>query len=238
MIKYIYPVWKEATSAGDDFREDLLHKLAPGLLAMGTVECLRITVADSTVSPAAHKRMENLQSLPDGVVSVYLQGEEHDHSDDKAQIDAAVDAAVCRASCYQVREAEPIENIDHRAPFGERVYGLCQVVFLQRPSRLTESQWLDLWQGSHTQVAIDTQSTFAYRQNVIVQSYTDDGPKLHAMIEENFPPEAMTSDQAFYGVSNEKDMQRNLTAMLESCARFIDFDKIDVIPMSEYLFRP
>jgi hypothetical protein len=26
--------------------------------------------------------------------------------------------------------------------------------------------------------------------------------------------------------------------MLESCARFIDFEHIDVIPMSEYLIRP
>ena len=59
------------------------------------------------------------------------------------------------------------------------------------------------------------------------------------MIEENFPPEAMQSDHAFYGVGEDDDegLKANLGAMLESCSRFIDFDKIDVIPMSEYVLK-
>ncbi len=238
MVKYIYPVWKESALTGDDFREQLLQKLAPVLLTIAAVQSLRIAVADSIVSPAAAKRMENLQTLPDGMVSVYLQGEGNEIEGDKLRIDAAIENYVDRVTCYQVREAEPIKNSAHPAPSGGRVYGLCQVVFLQRPTRLTHSRWLEIWQGSHTQIAIDTQSTFGYRQNVIIHSCTEGAPELHAMIEENFPPEAMTSDQAFYGVTNEKDLQANQAAMLESCARFIDFDKIDVIPMSEYVFRP
>jgi hypothetical protein len=55
------------------------------------------------------------------------------------------------------------------------------------------------------------------------------------MIEENFPDQAMTSDHAFYGAPDDETLQANLTAMMESCARFIDFERIDVIPMSEYL---
>ena len=99
-------------------------------------------------------------------------------------------------------------------------------------------QWLDLWQTQHTQVAIDTQDTFAYRQNVIETIVSGDAPLLHAMIEENFPPQAMTSDQAFYGVSTQAQLDENMAAMMQSCARFIDFDRIDVIPMSEYSFQP
>jgi hypothetical protein len=60
---------------------------------------------------------------------------------------------------------------------------------------------------------------------------------LHAMIEENFPPGAMTSDHAFYGVSDDENLKKNLDAMVNSCSRFIDFDKIDVIPMSEYVLK-
>jgi hypothetical protein len=50
----------------------------------------------------------------------------------------------------------------------------------------------------------------------------------------------MTSDHAFYGVQPEDDegLQVNLSTLLSSCARFIDFDKIDVIPMSEYVIKP
>ena len=238
MVKYIYPVWKKPGLTGDDFRDQLLKKIAPVLLTIDTVDSLRIAVADSAVSPASGRCMENLQTNPEGMVSGYLHGGVREAESDKLQIDAAIAACVDRFTCYQVREAEPIKNTAHPTPSGERVYGMCQVVFLQRPARLTHSQWLETWQGSHTQVAIDTQSTFGYRQNVIMQSCTEGAPELHAMIEENFPPQAMTSDQAFYGVTNDEDLQSNMKAMLDSCARFIDFDKIDVIPMSEYVFRP
>ncbi|QVM89001.1 hypothetical protein I0D68_06105 [Pseudomonas lalucatii] len=33
---------------------------------------------------------------------------------------------------------------------------------------------------------------------------------------------------------DEEKFQRNLTAMLDSCKRFLDFDKIDVVPTSQY----
>ena len=49
----------------------------------------------------------------------------------------------------------------------------------------------------------------------------------------------MTSDHAFYATGgDEAVLQRNMTAMIESCSRFIDFEQIDVIPMSEYLVKP
>ena len=49
----------------------------------------------------------------------------------------------------------------------------------------------------------------------------------------------MTDPQAFFDAAGDEDkFQRNLQAMMESCQRFIDFDKIDVIPTSQYLVRP
>ena len=58
-------------------------------------------------------------------------------------------------------------------------------------------------------------------------------------MEENFPPEAMTSDHAFYASGGDDAvLQRHMNAMIESCARFIDFQEINVIPMSEYLVKP
>ena len=233
MVKIVYSLWKQSAQSGDDFREELLRKLVPWLLAIEPVESVRIAVVDSAVAPANLRRMENCQPLPDGVVSVYLHGSGLG-SELKTQLNAAVEPCVARANCYPVNETEVLT---HEAVPGERVYGFCQVVFLQRPPRLSESEWLGLWQDSHTQVAIDTQATFGYRQNVIMESFIEGAPVLHAMVEENFPPQAMTSDLEFYGVANDMELQTNLDAMLESCARFIDFDKIDVIPMSEYFFR-
>ena len=92
-----------------------------------------------------------------------------------------------------------------------------------------------MWQGSHTQVAIDTQSTFGYRQNVIVRALTYAAPHYRAIIEENFPAAAMTSPHAFYdAVGDDARYKANLKAMIDSCARFIDMDRIDVVPTSEY----
>ena len=233
MVKHIYAVWKHPNQAEQVFSEDLLHKLAPELIALDGLEYLRIAVVDSAVRPAAAKRLESGQPLPHALISL---GSAVDQRGERTSIDAAVDAYVDRFSCYRVTEVEAIKNTTIAS--GERVFGFCQVVFLQRPPRLTEAAWLERWQGEHTSVAIQTQATFGYRQNVVVGSYPADAAEVHAIIEENFPPDAMTSEWAFYGVTNDEDLHAKRTAMLESCARFIDFDKIDVVPMSEYVFLP
>ncbi|MFT4823671.1 MAG: hypothetical protein ACI9DH_000966 [Halioglobus sp.] len=232
MEKLIYPIWKSQGSSGDELRDAILNEAGPTLLGQENVRALRLSVVDSDVASAAGKRMENCQTLPDGMISVWL-----DNGGARGRVDGVIAGVVDRFSTYLVVEAEPIVNTAHRTAPGERGHGFCQVVFLQRPDRLTEQEWLSVWQGSHTQIAIDTQSTFCYRQNVIVRSVSAYGPMLHAMIEENFPPGAMTSDHAFYGVSDDENLKKNLDAMVNSCSRFIDFDKIDVIPMSEYVLK-
>ena len=231
--KLIYSVWKRAGLGGDGFRDQLLADLAPALLAQGNVRALRIAVVDLAVEAATGKRMENCQPLPDGMVSIWV-----DNGAARTLLEESIAARVERFTAYLVTEAEPIVNTQHVCQPGERVYGFCQVVFLQRPPRLSEQEWLAIWLGSHTQVAIDTQATFAYRQNVVVRPLCDGVPAFDAIIEENFPPEAMTSEHAFYGVADGETLRAHVGAMMESCARFIDFDRIDVVPMSEYLLLP
>ena len=47
----------------------------------------------------------------------------------------------------------------------------------------------------------------------------------------------MDSNHVFYEAEgDDAKLAQNLKAMMDSCARFIDFDKIDIIPTSEYLF--
>ena len=238
MRKIIFPLWKHASQACDDFRDTLIESLPAKMTQCPCVKKLRITVVDSDVASAAPKRLEGCQPLPDAVISIYLDDGASKSSDDLELFELALQACTHRYTGYGVSESQPLKNVAHMAASGQRAYGFCQVVFLQRPERLTKAQWLELWQGQHTQIAIDTQDTFAYRQNVIERIVSGDAPLLHAMIEENFPPQAMTSDRAFYGVSNQAQLDENMAAMMQSCARFIDFDRIDVIPMSEYFFQP
>jgi hypothetical protein len=231
MEKVLYPVWKSAELGGDEFRDILLNELGPALLELG-VRGLRVAVVDSEVKAAAGLRMENCRPVMDAMISVWMDSTVY-----RAPIEAAIESSVARMVGYLVTESEPIPNTEHPVTEGERTFGMCQVVFLQRPRRLSEQQWLDIWHGSHTQVAIDTQSTFGYRQNVIARPMTYGAPPFDAIIEEHFPPEAMSSAQAFYGANSEEEMQAHLKAMVESCTRFIDFDKIDVIPASEYTLK-
>jgi len=228
MEKILYPVWKSAEQDADDFREALLNKVAPALLVAG-IRGLRISVVDNAVTPAAGLRQESLGPGLDGMLSVWV-----DSATTRQPLEAII-AAHCERLCgYLVTESEPLCS---DTPVGARTEGMCQIVFLHRPERLSEAQWLEIWQGSHTQVAIDTQSTFGFRQNVVVRVLTDGAPPVDAIVEENFPDAAMSSPHAFYNVETDEQLQANLKAMIDSCARFIDFDRLTVVPTSEYLLK-
>ena len=235
MEKLLYPVWKDPALSGDAFREELLHQLAPQLAALKDVHSLRICVADSAVEAASKRRIESQSPVPDAMLSLWV-----DFAGAAARWEPLIDAHVSHKTAYLVAEAEPLVNQErHPSRPGERVYGMCHVVFMSAPVDMAHDEWLAIWKDSHTQIAIDTQSTFGYRQNLVVRRLGEDTPPCHAVVEENFPPEAMTSDHAFYATGGDENLlQRHMNAMMESCARFIDFTKIDVIPMSEYLIKP
>lgn len=228
MEKILYPVWKEAPLEADAFRDQLLERLAPTLLDLGA-RGLRISVVDSDVDAAAGLRQENSRPAMDAMISLWL-----DSSVYRSPLESAIASRVGRMAGYLVTESAPLVT---DTPEGQRTPGMAQVVFLQRPHRLSAQQWLEIWHGSHTQIAIDTQSTFGYRQNVIVRPMTYAAPGFDAIIEENFPAAAMSSQHAFYGVETDEDLQENLQAMIDSVVRFIDFDKIDVVPTSEYVIK-
>ena len=235
MEKLLYPLWRAPDDSADGFRDSLLQQLAPQLQSVQGIRGIRLCVADSAVAPAAGRIMASNAPLPDAVLSLWV-----DDSGAAPAWEALIDKRVLRRSAYQVVESEPLRNqAVHPSQPGERVYGMCHVVFFRKPEAMARDQWLQVWQGSHTAVAIETQSTFGYRQNVVVRCFGDGLPPCDAIVEENFPPEAMTSDHAFYNSGGDEALlQQRMTAMMDSCARFIDFAKIDVIPMSEYLIKP
>ena len=235
MEKLLYPLWKQDRLTGDEFREELLGMLAPELTALKDIHGLRLCVADSAVAAAARRRMEGCAPVPDALLSLWV-----DFAGAASRWEPLIDARVARRAAYLVAEGEPLVNQSvHPSRPGERVYGMCHVVFLSAPAGMSQEDFLATWKDSHTRVAIETQSTFGYRQNLVVRRLSDDARPCHAVVEENFPPEAMTDDHAFYATGgDEAVLRKHMQAMMESCARFIDFDTIDVIPMSEYLVKP
>ena len=232
MEKMMYMVWKHDSDSEAGFRRKLLDELSPQLIGLGARR-LRISVVDEDVAPAASLRVECTKPPIAGLISIWA-----DTSVGRRPFEDAIQASVARMAGYLVTESEPIVNTKHVVADGQRTPGMCQVVLLRKPPRLNYEHWLEIWLGSHTQVAIDTQSTFGYRQNVIVRPLTYAAPPYDAIIEELFPAEAMTDPMVFYDAAgDEAKRKRNRKAIIESVVRFIDFDKMDCLPMSEYTMK-
>ena len=232
MEKLIYPVWKSDFQSNEEFRDNLLAELAPKLLDCDPRR-LKVCVVDEHVADAAPYRMVNTRPAMSGVLMIWMNTAVY-----RQPMEQLIAEHVARYTGYLVTESEPLVSDGCGVAPGERTPGMNQLVFLQRPPRLAVEEWLDIWQGSHTRVAIDTQSTFGYRQNVITRPLTYAAPHYDAIIEENFPQAAISSRAAFYDADGNEELYRQREKeMVDSCVRFIDFDKIDCIPMSEYIFR-
>ena len=120
---------------------------------------------------------------------------------------------------------------------GERTPGLANVALLRRPDDLDQTTWLNRWQLDHTQVAIETQSTFGYTQNWVVRALTADAPGISAIVEELFPLEAVADIKAFFGAADDADLQHRVGRMVASTSAFGANQNIDTVPTSRYVIR-
>ncbi|WP_137819102.1 EthD domain-containing protein [Pseudomonas sp. 2FG] len=234
MEKIIYLVWRDAQTDSETFAQRLRGEVANQLLALGACG-LQVNVVDRQVEAAAGLRQANSQPLMDGSVALWVDSA---IAQFRQPFEAVLASAVARLAGYLVSESVPIRNTRFPAVPGERTHGFAQLALLTRPAGQDPATWLDIWHNQHTQVAIDTQDNFLYVQNLVLRPLNADAPKFDAIVEECFPPAAMTDPQAFFdAVGDEAKFQRNLATMMESCQRFIDFDKIDVLPTSQYLLK-
>lgn len=86
-------------------------------------------------------------------------------------------------------------------------------------------------------MAIETQSTFGYTQNAVVRPLTPHAPELAGIVEELFPVEAITDLKAFFGASDDTDLQQRLSRMVASTTAFGANENIDTIPTSRYVLK-
>ncbi|HEY6130804.1 MAG TPA: hypothetical protein VIV27_02240, partial [Halioglobus sp.] len=141
MEKLLYPVWKAPALTGDEFRDELLHQQAPQQAALEDVHGLRLCVADSAVAVANGRRIASNAPVPDAMLSLWV-----DFAGAAVHWEPLIDACVNRKTAYLVAEAEPLVNQKrHPSKPGERVYGMCHVVFLSAPANLERDEWLAFW---------------------------------------------------------------------------------------------
>lgn len=215
---------------GDDWCARQRGPVADELSALG-LPGLTVNVRDSAVRDSL-MTLTTLDPPAAAVVSVWTQqcyGE---------QMTAALRllAAECdQLAAYLVTESVPLPGPCPEA--GSRTTGLANIALLRRPAELDQATWLDRWQLNHTQVAIETQSTFGYTQNWVVRALTPDAPGISAIVEELFPLEAVTDLKAFFGAADDADLQDRVGRMVASTSAFGANQNIDTVPTSRYVIR-
>jgi len=230
MEKLMYLLWKADTQLINDFRQHCIDKLAVAIAQAGASK-IRFMIADDDVAPAQDNRIISQTPAFDAVLSFWI-----DSAVAAPAFNALIAQTAPRYSGFLVTESEPLCHTRFPPRVGARTHGMNQVVLLQRPSRLTRQQWLDIWQHGHTAVAIETQSSFGYRQNIVAHAVSEPQVLCDAIVEENFPAEAMTDREAFYNAAYNPALKAaNEKRMIDSCVRFIEFDRIDCVPTSEYV---
>jgi hypothetical protein len=234
MEKIMLTLWKPAQPGAEQWRADLLG-LRDALAAAGA-KTIRVMLVDEAVAAASTQRITNSAAPLDGLLSLWL-----DSASQWPAIKALVAPLTSRLEAYLVVESEPYSEerqaraAQYRVPVGERTPGMNQVALLHKPDRMSYEHWYDTWRNGHGPNAYPMQSIFGYRQNTVVRALTYGAPVLHAIVEENFPPEAIGNPQGFFAALGdpEKCAQRQ-QAMYESTSKFLDFQKLDCILTSEY----
>lgn len=187
---------------------------------------LQVNVDDEQVAPA-RLRITHFESPVRAVASVWT---EHD-PDGVSQL---LSRLAARCVGWEVEEQVRLVPPNHGD--GVRADALAQIAFLRIPDGMEKAEWLHLWQGLHTSVAIETQATFGYVQNRVLRTVLGD-ERVDALVEELFPMQAMTDMHAFYGSGgDDAELERRLGLMIESVSRFGADRNLDSVPTSRYLF--
>lgn len=192
---------------------------------------LQVNVRDSAVR---HSLM-TLTTLDPPVAAVVSMWTQQCYGD---QMEAAL--KFLGQECEQLAAYLVTESVPLAAPpteLGCRTTGLANIALLRQPDQLDQATWLARWQGDHTSVAIETQSTFGYTQNFVVRALTPDAPGIAGIVEELFPEEAITDLKAFFGAADDDDLQHRLGRMVASTTAFGANENIDTVPTSRYVFR-
>lgn len=226
MEKLIYVVWKKAEVSVEQFGNEILGRTAKVLIEHGA-RALAVNLADLAL-PGLRMSQTDLSAM----VSVWL-----DTHLNRAPIEAALAAVTARMAGYLVLESMPIVNTKHVPALGECLPAHYTVGFIHKPTGLAYDEFIRRWQGGHTRVAIETQSTFLYIQNVVVRPLTPDAPGWACIVEEAFPPASGTDPMVFYDADTPEKLAANQRRMMESCSRFIDYGHFETYPMRAYVLK-
>lgn len=191
------------------------------------VSRLQLNLADDHVERAM--RISELDPPIDGFASIWTTAE-------PAPIVAALlDLPVDRVAGWEVEERRPIDPPEDWD--GSRADALANIAVIRRPAELTPEEWLRRWREDHTPIAIATQATFGYLQNLVVARVTEGAPEISGIVEELFPMAGIDDMHAFYGSDgDDEELRSRLDRLMASVARIGADHDLDLVPTSRYLY--
>lgn len=228
-MKLIHAFWGER-----DIASDLLDASLRADLAAAGVRRLQINLDDADIADTA-LRLHTGDPIT-AVVSTWLDGPAAPVTQALAALAARTDGTPHRRLAgWRVEERVPMAPPE--VADGARADALANVAFLRRPPELSHEAWIAHWHGPHTTVAVETQATFGYLQNVVLEAVTADAPPVDGIVEELFPPAAVDDIHAFYGSGGDAaELDRRITRLMTSVAAFGADRDLDLVPTSRYLF--
>ena len=225
MEKLVYLLTADADASGADLREGLIAKAAPALRDAGASQ-ISVNVNDEHVAQGEAVTISRCDPPIRAMVSFWMQ-----NADDRAPCEAALAPHAAELSGYLVVESRPLV---HEPPIGERAPGVNMVTCIQRKPGLSDAEFFERWNDEHKQVALETQSTFAYVRNAVARKLGGDGVAWSGIVEEGFPIEALTDPLAWYDCDSKEEHAKRLKRMMESVTAFLDLGVMESTPMSEY----
>lgn len=211
----------------DGVADDLLEPAFRAELADRGAVRVQVNLDDADVAGAM--RFHTGEDAVTAVVSIW--GQVHDHDGVHALL-AERAHRVAGWLVDELRRLDPAESYD-----GERADALANVAVLRRPAELEHEEWLHRWLVDHTPIAIRTQATTGYVQNLVVAPVTPDPPRVDAIVEELFPSAAIVDMHAFYGSGgDDAELRRRLEEMMASVSRIGADRDLDLVPTSRRLW--
>lgn len=232
MEKSVFVLFADSTEDRARLAARVRDELGPRLLELG-VSGLVLHLADEHVAYAeAARRVRRTPGMV-GLVSVFTET--------MAEVPAVEDllrAVVPRYAGYRVDPHVALANTTRLAPLGERTPDPVVVAFLERPERLSASEWRRVWREEHVPVAIETQSTFHYVRNVVREPLTKGAPPWEGIVEEGFPRDALLDPKVWYAADGDQALfEQRFRRMMASVKKFLEPEKVESIPTSEYRLR-
>ena len=230
MEKLVYVLWKRTGQSAAELGDALLGEVAPRLAPLAE-RPLSVLVADAAAEAVQKARITHMEDPIAGMISVWL-----DCVDQRAAVEQALRSCVGRLAGYLVTESVVLCNTTHRAAPGKRTPGITMLSCIEKPERLAYDEWIEIWHGRHSPLALEIQCTYLYVRNVVARALTPDAPRWAGLVEEGFPSEAVVDPMRWYKAEGDPArLRENLGRMIASVRSFLDIERVESHPMSEYL---